>query len=133
MKTDWRAVLRDALAVLLAGFLGGVIGRKIGGESNLGILMLFVVILMTAGFCVSGCLAKQARFRHLTLVAAGVWLISTIARAVSTGGTFVWSMTDVGLIVAAMLLGGLVSLAIVKTPPAAPPPAPEPPASPPPD
>ena len=83
---------------------------------------------MTAGFCVSGCLAKRARFKHLTLVAVGVWLIGTIVSAISAGGFFVSSLGDVALVVAAMLLGGLVSLAIVRPPPAAEPPPLRPPA-----
>ena len=131
MKIDWRVVLRDALGVLLLGFLGGLVGGALGGDSSRGIQPTSVIVMMTAGFCVSGCLAKQARFKHLALVATGVWLIGTIVSAISAGGSFVWSLGNLALIVAAMLLGGLISLAIVKPPPA-PPPAAQPPASPPP-
>jgi hypothetical protein len=87
---------------------------------------------MTVGFCVSGCLAKQSRFKHLALVAVGVWLIGTILRVISPGESFVLSLAALVQVFVAMLLGGLVSLAIVKPPPPAPPPAAEPPASPPP-
>jgi hypothetical protein len=128
MKIDWRSVLRDVLGVLLLWFLGGLVGRAIGGEANGGFQAVSVIVLMTAGFCVSGCLAKRARFKHLALVAVGVWLISTIVAASSAGGPFVWSLGDFALIVAAMLLGGLISLAIVRPPPAAEPPASPPPA-----
>jgi hypothetical protein len=128
MRIDWRAVLRDALGVLLLGFLGGLVGGAIGGDSNEGTRAVSVIVLMTAGFCVSGCLAKQARFKHLALVAAGVWVIGTVVSAASAGGSFVFSLSDIGLVAAAMLLGGLISLAIVKPPPAAPPPAAPPPA-----
>jgi hypothetical protein len=117
MKIDWRSVLRDALAVLLLGFLGGFIGAAIGGDASKGMRTASVLVTMTAGFCVSGCLAKQARFKHLALVAVGVWLIGTIVGAISTGGSFVWSLGDLALVLVAMLLGGLISCAIVRPPP----------------
>jgi len=132
MKIDWRTVLRNALAVLLLVFLGGWVGGAIGGDADGAIRTVLAVVMMTAGFCVSGCLAKQARFKHLSLVAAAVWLIGTIANVISSGGSFIVSLGDLVLVAVAMLLGGLISLAIVKPSAAAPPPAPEPPAPPPP-
>jgi hypothetical protein len=72
------------------------------------------VVLMTVGFCVSGCLVKQARFKHLALVAVGVWLIGTILKLISPGGSLVLSLAALTQIFVAMLLGGLVSLAIVR-------------------
>jgi hypothetical protein len=132
MKIDWRAVLRDALGVLLLGFLGVLIGKAIGSDSGGGIRITSAIVMMTAGFCVSGCLAKQARFKHLALVAVAVWLIGMIVSAVSADWSFVLSLSDIALIAASMLLGGLISLAIVKPPPAAPQPPDAPPADPPP-
>ena len=123
MKIDWRTVLREALGVLLLGFLGGLVGGAIGGDSSPGIRPVVAIVLMSAGFCVSGCLARRARFKHLALVAACVWLIGTIVSTISAGGSFVLSLSDIGLIAAAMLLGGVISLAIVRAPPAPPPPA----------
>ena len=123
MKIDWRSVLRDALGVLLLGFLGGLIGDAISGDASRGIRTVSTIVLMTAGFCLSGCLAKRARFKHLALVAVGVWLIGTIVSAISAGGSLVWSLGDLALVLVAMLLGGLISLAIVRPPPAAEPPA----------
>ena len=132
MKIEWRSVLRDALGVLLIGFLGGWVGGALGGEAHGGFRAVSMIVLMTAGFCVSGCLAKQARFKHLALVAAGVWLITPIVSAISPGRSFVLSLADLALIAVAMLLGGLISRAIVKPPPAPAPPAAPPPATPPP-
>jgi hypothetical protein len=133
MKIDWRIVLRDALGVLLLGFLGGLIGGAFDGDSGRGVQTTLAIVTMTAGFCVSGCLAKQARFKHLALVAVGVWLIGTIVGLFSgEGRSLVLSLSDLGLIAAAMLLGGLISLAIVKPPPSKPPPAPPPPSASPP-
>ena len=123
MKIDWKSVLRDALGVLLLGFLGGLVGDAIGGDASRGIRAASTIVMMATGFCLSGCLAKRARFKHLTLVAVGVWLIGTIVSAISACGSFVWSLGDLALVVVAMLLGGLVSLAIVRSPPAADPPA----------
>jgi hypothetical protein len=132
MKIDWRTVLRDALGVLLLGSLGGWAGGVLSGDPNGDVPTVSAVVLMTVGFCVSGCLAKQSRFKHLALVAVGVWLIGTILRVISPGESFVLSLAALVQVFVAMLLGGLVSLAIVKPPPPAPPPAAEPPASPPP-
>ena len=128
MKIDWRAVLRDALGVLLLGFLGALVGGALGGDLNGGIQAVLVIVMMTAGFCASACLAKQARFKHLALVSEGVWLIGTIVSAISAGESFVLPLGDLALIVVAMLLGGLISLGIVRAPPAGEPPAPPPPA-----
>jgi hypothetical protein len=128
MKIDWRSVLRDALGVLLLGFLGEWVVGAVGDDPSGGILAVSAVVLMAAGFCVSGCLVKQARFKHLTLVAVGAWLIGTSVNAISQGGSFVPSLRVLVLVVVAMLLGGLVSFAIVRPPPAAEPPASPPPA-----
>jgi hypothetical protein len=128
MKIGWRTVLRDALAVLLLGFLGALVGGALGGEENAGFQAPSVIVLMAAGFCVSGCLVKGARFKHLVFVAIGVWLIGTITSAISAGGAFVLSLGSVAQIFAAMLLGWLISLAVVRPPPSAEPPAPPPPA-----
>jgi hypothetical protein len=123
MKIEWRIVLRDALAVLLLGFLGALFGGALGGEENLAFQAPLVIVLMAAGFCVSGCLVKQARLKHLVLVAICVLLIGTIANAISAGGSFVLSLGSAVQVFAAMLLGWLISLAIVRSPPSAKPPA----------
>ena len=128
MKINWRSVLRDALGVLLLGFLGQLVTVAIVGDVSRGIRTASVFVMMMAGFCLSGCLAKQARFKHLSLVAVGVWLIGTIVSAISADGSLIWSLGDLALVLVAMLLGGLISLAVVK-----PPPVPVPPAAPPPD
>jgi hypothetical protein len=128
MKIEWRSVLRDALGVLLIGSLGGWAGGALSDEPNGAVPSASAVVLMTVGFCVSGCLAKQARFKHLALVAMGVWLIGTILKLISPDGSLVQLLAALPQIFLAMLLGGLVSLAIVRPPPAAEPPAPaEPP------
>ncbi len=132
MKIEWRTVLRDALAVLLLGFLGALVGGALGGDANQGLQAPSVIVLMTAGFCVSGCLVKRARFQHLALVAISVWLIGRIARAISAGEISLFPLNDLMQIFVAMLLGGLISLAIVRRPPSAEPPSAEPPATPPP-
>jgi hypothetical protein len=126
MKIEWRTVLRDALAVLLLGFLGALFGGALGGEANGGLQAPSVIVLMAGGFCVSGCLAKRARFKHLVLVAVAVWLIGKIASAISTGAFSLLPLNDLVGIFVAMLLGGLISLAIVRSPPSAEPPAPPP-------
>jgi hypothetical protein len=128
MKIEWRTVLRDALGVLLLGFLGALVGGALGGEANVSFQAPSAIVLMAAGFCVSGCLVKRARFKHLVLVAIGVWLIGTISSAISAGEPPVLSLASVVQIFTAMLLGWLISLAVVRPPPSAEPPVPPPPA-----
>jgi hypothetical protein len=122
MKIVWRIALRDALGVLLLGFLGGFLGGMLADDPGEGIRAASAIVLMIAGFCVSGCLAKEARFKHLAVVATGVWLMGSIVSARSAEAPFLWSLIAVVPVFAAMLLGGLISLAIVGTPSATSPP-----------
>jgi hypothetical protein len=60
------------------------------------------------------------RFSHLPFVAVGVWLLGTILNTITRGFPIeaVWQMglRSVLPVLGSMLLGGALSLAIVKTP-----------------
>lgn len=74
----WGAIIRDVIIIwiltALAGFVVGITGAE-GDQFVLGIA-LANLIFGTVGFCISGCLAKCNRWKHLNMVAVGVWLVS---------------------------------------------------------
>jgi hypothetical protein len=121
MPIDWRAVLRDALIVLILAALGSTAASAMldDGDGALGAVALVTTLFMIAGFCLGGCLAKARRFRHLGLVAAGVWLASPIVRFGQEPNIALW-IVWVAPVAVAMGIGGAISLAIVPRPPADP-------------
>jgi hypothetical protein len=120
MKVDWLTVTRDVLLILVvlflivAGLAYAVGGLDLNAAFGAGFLA------MTIGFLASGCLSPKARFSHLPFVAVGVWLLGTILNTITRGFPIeaVWQMglRSVLPVLGSMLLGGALSLAIVKTP-----------------
>jgi hypothetical protein len=120
MKIDWVVVLRDVLIVLVVSGLGlFMVNAALSGGGSEGALTIVRIVLMGVGFCISGCLVKQTRFRHLGIVAIGVWF-GTALNLIGTDRTLAHWILGLIPILLAMLLGGAVSLAIVRKPPAAP-------------
>ena len=145
MKFNWLTVLRDVLMVLVIGtfgtllvdfLVGGTPGLPVGaprlgdpgglqGEAVLPGQVFLMIFMLTVGFCISGCLARQGRFKHLAVVALGVWLLR-LAEGVIRRPDYIPSMVlGLGIVLVAMLVGGLLSLAIVRPGDAAAPPTPE--------
>jgi len=120
MKVDWLTVARDVLLILVLLFLIVVgLARAVGGlDLNAAFWVSFLA--MTIGFVVTGCLSPKARFSHLPFVAVGVWLLGTVLNAITRGFPIeaVWQMglQSVLPVLGSMLMGGVLSLAIVKTP-----------------
>lgn len=112
-----KAVARDVVIIFgltfLSGFVVGLSGAQ-GKTYLLGITagnLLFAVV----GFAISGAIAKTDRFKHLFLVALGVWLLS-LTNIVPVGATFAqWAASSI-LILVAMGLGGALSFLFVKSP-----------------
>ncbi|HEX9742602.1 MAG TPA: hypothetical protein VGA17_07415, partial [Nitrospiraceae bacterium] len=69
----------------------------------------------TVGFAISGCLARAQRFKHLFMVATGVWLLSFVNVAMGLTALPVWAVGFL-LILAMMGLGGGLSYLFVRTP-----------------
>ncbi len=70
-------IARDVVIVAaLTGIGGFVIGLTGALESQRGMLAIMAsnLLLGTVGFVISGCLARDNRWRHLACVAVGVWL-----------------------------------------------------------
>jgi len=120
MRVDWLTVARDILGVLVLLFIVVMGGVYAAGGLSLNTAFGLGFVAMASGFCVSGCLSPSSRFKHLPAVALGVWAVGTLLNTITRGFPIeaVWQM---GLqsslpVAGAMLLGGAISLAIVRTP-----------------
>ena len=114
---QWKALIRDAIIVLILTFLGGfVIGIASAGRAMaMEVIGISNMIFMIVGFTVSGCIAKVNRFRHLLHVAVAVWLLSVFNVLFYAIGLGQWLLSIVAIVIA-MLIGGGVSYIFVRTP-----------------
>lgn len=121
MKIEWIRVLRDVLMVVVLATLGTVgFGYLMVGQPVWTQYAAMLVIL-SAGFAVSGSLAGEGRFRHLAIVALGVWLVNVVdslQQPERLPANIIQGFIAVGF---AMGVGWAISLAIKRP---APPPAP---------
>ncbi len=129
MPFNFIAIARDVSIVfglvVASSFAAAQIIQAMGGEVTPLVIGLSNIFWGTVGFTISGCLAKVQRFKHLFLVALGLWLLSFVNVAMGLTPPQVWAAGSL-LILAMMGMGGGLSYLIVKTPPAAEPPAEEP-------
>lgn len=111
----WLAVLRDIALIWLLTFAGGFVVGMAGATGDTFILAIAAsnLLLTTVGFTIAGCLAKQDRFKHLFLVALGLWftsLVNVLSPAVSL---VQWAASIVAILVT-MAIGGGLSFLFVK-------------------
>jgi hypothetical protein len=122
MKLDWITVARDAVGAVVLQALAAYAARVWSGASNA--VPAFAFAGLVAAFCISGCLAPEARFRHLVGVACLVYLLGVLIALGGGGAGLTGLIQALVQVIVAMLLGGLLSLAIVRRgAPAAPPPS----------
>jgi hypothetical protein len=120
MKVDWRTAARDVLLILVIVFVAvqGTVGLV--EQVDLQIALTACFAAMVVGFCVAGCLTPRARFTHLSVVAVGVWLLGTLVNSFTRDVPVQsWAKLAAGALLpvaGAMLLGGAISMAIVRTP-----------------
>ncbi|MGI9592617.1 MAG: hypothetical protein ACR2P8_14695 [Myxococcota bacterium] len=123
MKIDWLVLVRDMLIVLTLGSLGTVaVTFALGGLTpyvQLGVAFLMIAI----GFAISGWLKGAGRFKHLSLVAVGVWLVALLDTWLRAPERYPPIGAGLVIIVLAMLVGGAASLAFRRSPAAATPPS----------
>ena len=119
MKIDWLAVLRDILMVAVLATLGtlGFSVLLLGRPQWTQYLVVFA--LLTIGFTISGSLKGAGRFKHLAIVALGVWCVNLLDSAVRAPERLPATASAIVMVFVAMLAGGAISLA-VKRPGAAP-------------
>ena len=111
----WKAVVRDVVMLwILTGIGGFIIGvATVGSELPIGAVALSNVILGIIGFCISGCMMAENRWRHLFIVALFVWLTSIVNIFVGPFSFMNWLL---GMVVIFIMLavGGGISFLIVK-------------------
>lgn len=112
MSIDWLKVARDVLMVLVIGVAGTVVlSALLPGLSQLAL----AASMLAVGFCISGCLTREGRLRHLLLVALGVWALRLVL-GVITGAAKVESML-IGIVIVMASMGvGAVAATLVAPP-----------------
>lgn len=124
MKIDWFVLVRDILIVTVLGGLGTLAISLFLVGSPAWTQLVAAFVMLTAGFAISGSLKGAGRFKHLPLVALGVWCVNLL----DTWRQGAENLLDAALqgailIPVAMLIGGALSLAIRRSPPVPAPPA----------
>ncbi|HLY58550.1 MAG TPA: hypothetical protein VKS60_23510 [Stellaceae bacterium] len=107
-------ILRDVLIIFGLTFLSGfVVGflfafRGASGTPAYAVALgLSNLVFGTVGFVISGCLAPPGRWRHLLLVAVGVWLLS-LANVAFMGVPFLqWAFLVIPIAIIMGVGGGL--------------------------
>jgi hypothetical protein len=115
------SVIRDIVIIVALGLIGAFC---VGGPAAmylfhtrlLRVLALgcSILVFMTGGFTLSGYLAVGNRWRHLALVAAGVWLVDLAEVAFSRHTLIDWMKSGLFVIVM-MSLGGMLSHALRRS------------------
>jgi len=119
MPINWVAVVRDVSIVfglvLVSSFAAVQIVQGMGEEVTPVMIGLSNIFWGTVGFAISGCLAKMQRFKHLFMVAVGLWLVSFVNVAMGLTPVQFWAV-GFFLILLMMGLGGGLSYLFVRTP-----------------
>jgi hypothetical protein len=112
-------VLRDIAVIYVLSAIGGfLLGASTGDQSPEPLRFLWGIavaniLLVTIGFVISGCLARGNRWRHLFIVAAGVWWAGIVNVVFLGVGIVQWLLSSV-LIAVLMGVGGGISFVLKK-------------------
>jgi hypothetical protein len=119
MPFNFIAVARDVSIVfglvLASSFAAAQIVQSMGEEVTPLVIGLSNIFWGTVGFTISGCLAGVQRFKHLFIVAVGLWLVSFVNVAAGLTPLPVWVVGFL-LILVMMGLGGGLSYLFVGAP-----------------
>jgi hypothetical protein len=119
MRLNVIAIARDVSLVfglvVASSFLAVQIIEAMGGDVTAVVIGLSNIFWGIVGFTISGCLAKGQRFKHLFMVAVGLWLVSFVNVATGMTPLPAWAVGFV-LILVMMGIGGGLSYLFVKTP-----------------
>ena len=122
MKIRWLRVVRDVIIVTVYYFVGGIIvGFSTQGNFTKEMVLLACFLLGILGFCFCGCLTAESRWKHLFIVAPGVWLVNMLTTSLNWGLLFdqfnvlVW-VTSISTVLIPMVIGGTLSSILVKAP-----------------
>ena len=119
MPLNFLAIARDVsivfALVVVSSFAAAQIIQAMGEEATPLVIGLSNIFWGTVGFTISGCLARVQRFKHLFMVALGVWLLSFVNVAMGLTRLPVWAAGSL-LILAMMGMGGGLSYLFVRAP-----------------
>lgn len=110
------AVLRDAVLITtLSGLVVLTLGLFWPGDaySLLWAISISNMILLPTGFTVSGCFARNGRFKHLFKVAIAVWFFSLVNVASGVATLINWASSAPSVFIS-MGIGGGLSLLIIR-------------------
>jgi hypothetical protein len=116
-KIRWGAVLRDVIIIwILTALAGFVIGFTSPPKDNFMMgYALANLVFGSVGFTISGCMAKVGRWKHLFIVAIGVWIVGLINIIIAPINIMQWFFGFI-FIVLIMAIGGGLSYLFVPTP-----------------
>lgn len=115
MQIKWLRVVRDVVIVTVFLFIGGFIVGHAGTvtKEKLAVSSFLLGIL---GFCLCGCLTIENRWKHLLIVALGVWLINCLLFLPSLPFSVLAWVLNVGIIFVPMVIGGALSSVLAIAP-----------------
>ena len=113
----WGAVIRDVVIIwILTALAGFAIGITSTPGSNLMLGYAFANLFFgSVGFTISGCMAKVGRWKHLFVVAIGVWIVGLINIIIAPIGIKEWLFGFI-FIALMMAIGGGLSYLFAPTP-----------------
>jgi len=111
----WGSVIRDVVIIWILTALGGfVVGVTGAPDDNLMTGIAFAnIIFGIVGFTISGGMAKINRWRHLFIVAIGVWLVGIINVFIMPVTIISWFFGFI-FIAFMMVIGGGLSYLFVR-------------------
>jgi len=115
MRIKWLRVVRDVVIVTVFLVIGGFIVGSTGIVTKQSMLVSSL-LLGTLGFCLCGCLTIDNRWKHLFIVALGVWLINCLPQLPSLPFSVLAWVLNVAIIFVPMVIGGALSSGLARTP-----------------
>ncbi len=117
MKIKWLRVVRDVVILTIMFAIGGFIaGLARGAMPTKGAMFVSSLLMGTIGFCLCGCLTIENRWKHLFIVAVGVWLINCLPYLPNLPVSLLAYVLNVSIIFIPMIIGGAISVVLVKAP-----------------
>ena len=115
MKIKWLRVVRDVVIVTVFLFIGGFIVGQTGIVTKQSVA-ISSLLLGTLGFCLCGCLTIENRWKHLFIVALGVWLINCSYQLFLIPFSVLALVLNISIIFVPMVIGGALSTGLVRAP-----------------
>jgi hypothetical protein len=117
----WKAVVRDVVIIWVMIFIGAIIGGviieiaelKAGTGMPVATVVLSTYYFCIIGFCISGCMIKYDRWKHLCIVALFTWLSSCVVTIFPPVSLLNWFFSIIVFFIM-MGMGGGISFLIVK-------------------